>query len=48
MGDGMGDGSATGSDSTGDSAWAEQNFCGGLGGTECSSPVRDKRIADPF
>lgn len=32
----------------GDDAWAAQDFCGGLGGTGCSAPVRDKLLADPF
>ena len=32
----------------GDQAWAMQDFCGGLGGTGCSSPVRDKLLVDPF
>lgn len=32
----------------GDDAWAAQDFCGGLGGDGCSSPVRDKLLADPF
>jgi hypothetical protein len=32
----------------GEDAWAEQDFCGGLGGTGCSSPVRDKLLVDPF
>lgn len=32
----------------GDDAWADQDFCGGLGGTGCSSPVRDKLLVDPF
>ncbi len=32
----------------GDDAWAEQDFCGGLGGTGCSSPVREKLLVDPF
>ena len=32
----------------GDDAWATQDFCGGLGGTGCSSPVRDKLLVDPF
>ena len=32
----------------GDDAWAEQDFCGGLGGTGCSAPVRDKLLVDPF
>jgi len=32
----------------GEQAWAMQDFCGGLGGTGCSSPVRDKLMVDPF
>jgi len=32
----------------GDDAWAEQDFCGGLGGTGCSSAVREKLLVDPF
>lgn len=32
----------------GDDAWAEQEFCGGLGGDACSAPVRDKLVVDPF
>lgn len=32
----------------GDHAWADQDFCGGLGGTGCSSPVREKLLVDPF
>lgn len=32
----------------GDDAWAMQDFCGGLGGSGCSSPVRDKLLVDPF
>ncbi len=32
----------------GDDAWAEQDFCGGLGGSECSSSVREKLTVDPF
>lgn len=32
----------------GDDAWADQDFCGGLGGNGCSSPVRDKLTVDPF
>jgi hypothetical protein len=32
----------------GDDAWAMQDFCGGLGGTGCSAPVRDKLVVDPF
>jgi len=32
----------------GDDAWAMQDFCGGLGGTGCSSPVREKLLVDPF
>lgn len=32
----------------GDDAWAKQDFCGGLGGTGCSSPVRDKLLVSPF
>ncbi len=32
----------------GEQAWAAQDFCGGLGGTGCSSPVREKLLVDPF
>ncbi len=32
----------------GDFAWAQQDFCGGLGGSNCSSAVRDKLLVDPF
>ena len=32
----------------GDDAWAEQDFCGGHGGTGCSAPVREKLLVDPF
>lgn len=32
----------------GDDAWAEQDFCGGLGGSGCSAPVREKLTMDPF
>lgn len=32
----------------GDDAWDEQNFCGGLGGNGCSSPVREKLVTNPF
>ena len=32
----------------GDFAWARQDFCGGLGGSNCSAPVRDKLLVDPF
>lgn len=32
----------------GDSAWANQPFCGGLGGSGCSSAVREKLLVDPF
>jgi hypothetical protein len=32
----------------GDDAWADQDFCGGLGGSGCSSPVRVKLLVDPF
>lgn len=32
----------------GEQAWADQDFCGGLGGTGCSSPVREKLLVDPF
>ncbi|MCC6558019.1 MAG: hypothetical protein IT372_34160 [Polyangiaceae bacterium] len=33
----------------GDDAWADQDFCGGLGsGDACSSPVREKLLDDPF
>ncbi len=33
---------------SGDDAWAMQDFCGGLGGSGCSSPVRDKLLVSPF
>ncbi|HEY8376319.1 MAG TPA: hypothetical protein VIK91_07520, partial [Nannocystis sp.] len=32
----------------GEDAWAHQDFCGGLGGIGCSSPVREKLLDDPF
>jgi hypothetical protein len=32
----------------GDQAWADQDFCGGLGGDSCSAPVRDKLLVSPF
>jgi hypothetical protein len=32
----------------GEDAWAEQDFCGGLGGSGCSSAVREKLLVDPF
>lgn len=32
----------------GDDAWADQDFCGGLGGPTCSAPVREKLLTDPF
>ena len=32
----------------GDDAWADQDFCGGLGGSVCSSSVRSKLVTDPF
>lgn len=32
----------------GDTAWGARDFCGGRGGTTCSSPIRDKLTADPF
>lgn len=32
----------------GDDAWAEQDFCGGRGGSGCSAPVRRKLLDDPF
>lgn len=32
----------------GDDAWSGSDFCGGLGGTGCSSPVRDKLTIDPY
>lgn len=32
----------------GEEAWVEQDFCGGLGGTGCSSSVRYKLTVDPF
>ena len=33
---------------TGEDAWADQKFCGGLGGAGCSSAVREKLLDDPF
>ncbi len=33
---------------SGDDAWADQDFCGGLGGSGCSAPVREKLLVDPF
>jgi hypothetical protein len=32
----------------GEDAWAERRFCGGLGGDDCASPVRDKLLRNPF
>lgn len=32
----------------GDQAWVDQDFCGGLGGTGCSSSVLYKLTVDPF
>ena len=32
----------------GDDAWAMQDFCGGQERTNCSAPVRDKLLVDPF
>ena len=32
----------------GDEAWEEQDFCGGLGGDSCSSPIREKLLINPF
>lgn len=32
----------------GDTAWGMEDFCGGLGGSGCSAPVRDKITSDPF
>jgi hypothetical protein len=32
----------------GETAWGNQDFCGGLGGSGCSAPVRDKLTNDPF
>ncbi len=32
----------------GDDAWKDQDFCGGLGGSPCSSAVREKLLVDPF
>lgn len=32
----------------GDDAWADRDFCGGRGGSNCSSPVREKLLVDPF
>jgi hypothetical protein len=32
----------------GEDAWADQDFCGGLGGILCASPVREKLLASPF
>ena len=32
----------------GEDAWADQKFCGGLGGTGCSSAVREKLLVNPF
>jgi hypothetical protein len=32
----------------GDDAWADQDFCGGLGNPGCTSSVRSKLLMDPF
>lgn len=32
----------------GDDAWADQDFCGGQGGSGCSASVRSKLLVDPF
>lgn len=32
----------------GDTAWGTGDFCGGRGGSVCSSPARDKLVIDPF
>ncbi|MBI4820633.1 MAG: hypothetical protein HY791_30495 [Deltaproteobacteria bacterium] len=32
----------------GETAWGTADFCGGLGGSGCASPVRDKLMSDPF
>lgn len=32
----------------GEDAWADREFCGGLGGTGCASSVRSKLLDDPF
>lgn len=32
----------------GDQAWADQKFCGGRGGSSCSSPVLEKLTKNPF
>jgi len=32
----------------GDDAWADQDFCGGLGEPNCTSSVRSKLLMDPF
>ncbi|MBK6512834.1 MAG: hypothetical protein IPG04_01625 [Polyangiaceae bacterium] len=32
----------------GDQAWVDQDFCGGLGGSGCSSAVREKLLVSPF
>ena len=32
----------------GEDAWADQPFCGGLGGRTCASSVREKLLLDPF
>jgi hypothetical protein len=32
----------------GDDAWLDQPFCGGLGGSGCSSSVRSKLVTNPF
>jgi hypothetical protein len=32
----------------GDTAWGDQPFCGGHGGSSCSAKVRDKLLIDPF
>lgn len=31
-----------------ESIWGEQDFCGGLGGQNCSSPIREKLRDNPF
>lgn len=31
-----------------ESAWGQQDFCGGLGGSVCSSPIREKLLHNPF
>jgi hypothetical protein len=32
----------------GEDAWADQDFCGGLGGSGCSASVREKLTTNPF